>query len=159
MTINDQFCPAKTWKTSSYLVLSGFSSRESIRFWTLVYCWFPAPVYRKEDWNRKQEAERIKREEAEQKKKEDDAKKAAAKKEKEEKEKKEKEEKLKAEKEKADKEAAEAICPKIECTCIDTLLKPLEDKMDTYLGTTIDPFTGRTLWELKMPSFKYKTLA
>lgn len=68
-----------------------------------------------------------------------------AKKEKEEKEKKEKEEKLKAEKEKADKEAAEAICPKIKCTCIDTLLKPFEDKMDAYLGTTIDPFTGKTL--------------
>ncbi|XDV47767.1 hypothetical protein PO909_017326 [Leuciscus waleckii] len=101
------------------------------------------PVYRKEDWNRKQEAERIKREEAEQKKKEDDAKRAAAKKEKEEKEKIEKEEKLKAEKEKADKEEAEAICPKIKCTCIDTLLKPLEDKMDSYLGTTIDPFTDR----------------
>uniref|UniRef100_A0A8C1U8X7 Cyclic nucleotide gated channel subunit beta 3, tandem duplicate 1 n=1 Tax=Cyprinus carpio TaxID=7962 RepID=A0A8C1U8X7_CYPCA len=81
--------------------------------------------------------------EAEQKKKEEDAKKAAAKKEKEEKEKKEKEEKLKAEKEKADKEAAEAICPKIKCTCIDTLLKPFEDKMDAYLGTTIDPFTDR----------------
>uniref|UniRef100_A0A8C1BYK8 Cyclic nucleotide gated channel subunit beta 3, tandem duplicate 1 n=1 Tax=Cyprinus carpio carpio TaxID=630221 RepID=A0A8C1BYK8_CYPCA len=101
------------------------------------------PVYRKEDWIRKQEAERIKREEAEQKKKEEDAKKAAAKKEKEEKEKKEKEEKLKAEKEKADKEAAEAICPKIKCTCIDTLLKPFEDMMDAYLGTTIDPFTDR----------------
>ncbi|KAK2870276.1 hypothetical protein Q8A67_024668 [Cirrhinus molitorella] len=101
------------------------------------------PVYRKEDWIKKQEAERIKREEAEQKKKEEDAKKAAAKKEKEEKEKKEKEEKLKAEKEKADKEAAEAVCPKIKCTCIDTLLKPFEDKMDAYLGATIDPFTDR----------------
>ncbi|XP_051970100.1 cyclic nucleotide-gated cation channel beta-3 [Xyrauchen texanus] len=101
------------------------------------------PIYRKQDWIRKQEEERIKREEAEQKKKEEDVKKAAAKKEKEEKERKEKEEKLQAEKVKAEKEAEEAMCPKIKCTCIDILLQPIEDKMDTYLGTTIDPFTDR----------------
>uniref|UniRef100_A0AAR2KC56 Cyclic nucleotide-binding domain-containing protein n=1 Tax=Pygocentrus nattereri TaxID=42514 RepID=A0AAR2KC56_PYGNA len=101
------------------------------------------PVYRKEDWEKKLEADRIKKEEAERKKKEDDAKKAAAKKEKEEKEKKEKEEKLKEEQEKAAAEAAQRICPKIKCNCIDFLLKPIEDKMDDYLGSTIDPFTDR----------------
>ncbi|XP_057178302.1 LOW QUALITY PROTEIN: cyclic nucleotide-gated cation channel beta-3 [Triplophysa rosa] len=101
------------------------------------------PVYRKPDWIKKQEEERKKREEAEQKKKEEDAKKAAAKKEKEEKERLEKEEKLKAEKEKLEKEQAETICPKIRFTCVDTLLQPLENKMDMYLGMTIDQFTDR----------------
>ncbi|XP_065114607.1 cyclic nucleotide-gated channel beta-3 isoform X2 [Paramisgurnus dabryanus] len=101
------------------------------------------PVYRKPDWIKKQEEERLKREEAEQKKKEEDAKKAALKKEKEEKERIEKEEKLKAEKEKLEKEQREASCPKIKFTCIDTLLQPLENKMDMYLGMTIDPFTDR----------------
>uniref|UniRef100_A0AAR2JT35 Cyclic nucleotide-binding domain-containing protein n=1 Tax=Pygocentrus nattereri TaxID=42514 RepID=A0AAR2JT35_PYGNA len=62
---------------------------------------------------------------------------------KEEKEKKEKEEKLKEEQEKAAAEAAQRICPKIKCNCIDFLLKPIEDKMDDYLGSTIDPFTDR----------------
>nr|XP_055038298.1 cyclic nucleotide-gated cation channel beta-3 isoform X1 [Misgurnus anguillicaudatus] len=101
------------------------------------------PVYRKPDWIKKQEEERLKREAAEQKKKEEDAKKAAVKKEKEEKERVEKEEKLKAEKEKLEKEQAEATCPKIKFTCIDALLQPLENKMDMYLGMTIDPFTDR----------------
>ncbi|XP_073719804.1 cyclic nucleotide-gated channel beta-3 isoform X2 [Misgurnus anguillicaudatus] len=101
------------------------------------------PVYRKPDWIKKQEEERLKREAAEQKKIEEDAKKAAVKKEKEEKERVEKEEKLKAEKEKLEKEQAEATCPKIKFTCIDALLQPLENKMDMYLGMTIDPFTDR----------------
>ncbi|TRY56029.1 hypothetical protein DNTS_013859 [Danionella cerebrum] len=99
------------------------------------------PVYRKEDWIKLQEEIRIKQEEAEQKKKEEDAKKAAAKKEKEEKEKKEKEEKLKAEKEKPDQKEPEKNCPKLIFTCIDSLLKPIEERMDSHLGTTIDPFT------------------
>ncbi|XP_066539497.1 cyclic nucleotide-gated channel beta-3-like [Hoplias malabaricus] len=98
------------------------------------------PVYRKEDWEKKLEQDRIKMEEAERKKKEDDAKRAAVKKEKEEKE---KEEKLKDEQAKAAAEAAQRICPKIQCNCIDILLKPIEDKMDSYLGSTIDPFTDR----------------
>lgn len=101
-------------------------------------------MYRKDDWAKKLEQDRIKKEEAERKKKEDDAKRAAAKKEKEEKEKKEKEEKLKEEQAKAAAEAAERMCPEIKCNCLDILLKPIEDKMDSYLGSTIDPFTGKT---------------
>ncbi|KAM9487762.1 cyclic nucleotide-gated channel beta-3 [Clarias gariepinus] len=34
-----------------------------------------------------------------------------------------------------------SICPKVECTCIDLMLKPIEDKIDKVLGTSIDPFT------------------
>lgn len=103
-----------------------------------------APVYRVPDWHKKVEAERIAKEEAERKKKEEAEKKAAEKKEKEEKE---KEKKALEKKEQEEKEAAEAaknksLIPKISCAWIDKLLTPLEDKMDTRLGSTIDPFTG-----------------
>uniref|UniRef100_A0A9J7ZN25 Cyclic nucleotide gated channel subunit beta 3, tandem duplicate 2 n=2 Tax=Cyprinus carpio TaxID=7962 RepID=A0A9J7ZN25_CYPCA len=74
----------------------------------------------------------------------------------EEKKKKEEEEKKKADKpgekkeekkeekkdDKADKEQ-KSICPKMKCTCVDFLLKPIEDRVDKRLGTSIDPFTDR----------------
>ncbi|XP_030623456.1 cyclic nucleotide-gated cation channel beta-3 [Chanos chanos] len=100
------------------------------------------PVLRKCDWLKKQEEERIRKEEEEKKKKEEEERKAAEKKEKEAAKKEEKKDDKKEEK-KAEEPADDSICPKIKCTCIDTLLKPIEDKMDNYLGSTIDPFTDR----------------
>uniref|UniRef100_A0A8C2AR97 Cyclic nucleotide gated channel subunit beta 3, tandem duplicate 2 n=1 Tax=Cyprinus carpio TaxID=7962 RepID=A0A8C2AR97_CYPCA len=35
------------------------------------------------------------------------------------------------------------MCPKMECTCVDFLLKPITDRVDKRLGTSIDPFTDR----------------
>lgn len=102
-------------------------------------------MYRIPDFIKKQEAERIAKEEAERKKKEDAEKKAAEKKEKEEKD---KEKKAQEKKEQELKEAEEVKpektfkLPKFSCAWIDKLLAPIEDKMDVYLGNTIDPFTG-----------------
>ncbi|XP_048123101.1 cyclic nucleotide-gated cation channel beta-3, partial [Alosa alosa] len=102
------------------------------------------PVYRVCDWLKKQEADRIAKEEAEKKKKEDAEKKAAEKKEKEEKE---REKKALEKKEQEEKEALEPKKrPSISKICADfcdKLFAPIEDKMDTYLGNTIDPFTDR----------------
>ncbi|XP_063062344.1 cyclic nucleotide-gated cation channel beta-3-like [Engraulis encrasicolus] len=106
----------------------------------------PTPVYRVPDWIKKQEADRIAKEEAERKKKEDDERKAKEKKEKDEKmkeqkekEKKELEEKLKEEE--ANKPKEVRLLPKCSCAWLDKILAPLEDKMDEYLGNTVDPFT------------------
>lgn len=101
---------------------------------------------RKKDFLKKQEEEKKRKEEEERIKKEEEAKKAAAKAE----EKKEKKEEKKDDKAKDEKkEGIEpgskklgSICPKIECTCLDLMLKPIEDSMDKVLGTSIDPFTG-----------------
>ncbi|KAL2085741.1 hypothetical protein ACEWY4_019061 [Coilia grayii] len=106
------------------------------------------PVYRVCDWIKKQEADRIAKEEAERKKKEEEARKAAEKKEKEEKEKERKEKEKKEQEEKkreeeANKPAETSIIPKISFAWLDKLLEPIEDKMDKYLGNTMDPFTDK----------------
>ncbi|XP_028825957.1 cyclic nucleotide-gated cation channel beta-3 isoform X2 [Denticeps clupeoides] len=98
------------------------------------------PVLRRCDWLKKQEEERIRKEEEEKRKKEEEVKKAAEKKE-EKKDDKKKEEKKEEVAEPKPEE--KSIFPKISFTFIDVMLKPLEDKMDTVLGTTIDPFTDR----------------
>ncbi|XP_033842114.1 cyclic nucleotide-gated cation channel beta-3 [Periophthalmus magnuspinnatus] len=101
------------------------------------------PIYKKEDYIRMKEEERIAKEEADKKKAEEAAKKA------EEKKKKDEEKRLEAEK-KAEEErlAAEAkrkqrILPEFHCRCFDVLFHPIEAKMDEVLGSTIDPFTDR----------------
>lgn len=93
----------------------------------------------------KQEEERKRKDEEERIKKEEDAKKAAAKTEvKKEKREEKKDEKIKDEKKEETGPANQyfSICPKVKCTCIDSMLKPIEDRMDKVLGTSIDPFTG-----------------
>ncbi|XP_051739016.1 cyclic nucleotide-gated cation channel beta-3 [Ctenopharyngodon idella] len=115
------------------------------------------PVLRKDDYLKKEE-ERKRKEEEDKKRKEEEEKK---KKEEEERKKKEAEEKKKKEEEEKKKEKAEkeekkddkkkeeatkeekSICPKMKCTCIDFLLKPIEDRVDKKLGPSIDPFTDR----------------
>ncbi|XP_016301452.1 cyclic nucleotide-gated cation channel beta-3 [Sinocyclocheilus anshuiensis] len=118
------------------------------------------PVLRKDDYlklveerKRKEEEDKKRKEEEEKKKKEEAERK---KKEEEEKKKKEEEEEKKADKpgekkeekqeekkdDKADKEQ-KSIYPKMKCTCVDFLLKPIEDRMDKRLDTSIDPFTDR----------------
>uniref|UniRef100_A0AAY4A912 Cyclic nucleotide-binding domain-containing protein n=1 Tax=Denticeps clupeoides TaxID=299321 RepID=A0AAY4A912_9TELE len=109
------------------------------------------PVYTKEQYARKLEEDKRRQEEEERKKKEAEEKKKRDEEEK--KRKKEEEEKKKKEEEKKDdKKKDEAVdakaekktfCPSIKFTCIDTLLKPLEDKMDGVLGSSMDPFTDR----------------
>uniref|UniRef100_A0A3Q3Q4E9 Cyclic nucleotide-binding domain-containing protein n=1 Tax=Monopterus albus TaxID=43700 RepID=A0A3Q3Q4E9_MONAL len=68
---------------------------------------------------------------AEEKKKNDEEKRLKAKK-KEEEERREDEARKKAK-----------VFPDIICSCFDVLFRPIEDKMDTILGSTIDPFTDR----------------
>ncbi|KAM8881638.1 cyclic nucleotide-gated channel beta-3-like [Synchiropus picturatus] len=120
------------------------------------------PILRKDDYQklveerkRQAEEERIKKEEADKKKKEEQEKK-----------KKEAEEKKKEEEEKKQAEAllkkkdikAEAIA-KFWST-VDVMLKPVEDKMDSVLGQTIDPFTDRRYiaWlSLVTLAFNYNT--
>ncbi|XP_077410421.1 cyclic nucleotide-gated channel beta-3-like [Vanacampus margaritifer] len=101
------------------------------------------PILKKEDYRRLKEEERRAKEEAEKKKAEEAAKKA------EEKKKKDEEKRLEAEK-KAEEEriAQEAqkkqkLLPDINFTCFDILFRPIEEKLDTVLGSTIDPFTDR----------------
>lgn len=99
------------------------------------------PVFKKEDYIRMKEEERIAKEEAEKKKAEEAAKKA------EEKKKKDEEKRLEAEK-KAEEErlAAEAEKKKRwipEIHFFDKLFHPIELKMDEVLGNTVDPFTDR----------------
>ncbi|XP_046702054.1 cyclic nucleotide-gated cation channel beta-3-like [Silurus meridionalis] len=97
---------------------------------------------RKKHFFKKKEEERKRKEEAERIKKEEEAKKAATNAE-EKKEKKEvKKEEGKGQVEEA-KEKMLSLCPIIRCTCIDTVLKPIEDRMDKVLGTSIDSFTDR----------------
>ncbi|XP_053198326.1 cyclic nucleotide-gated cation channel beta-3-like [Scomber japonicus] len=101
------------------------------------------PILKKEDYIKLKEEERIAKEEADKKKAEDAAKKA------EEKKKKDEEKKLEAEKKaEEDRLAEEArkkakLLPDFNCACFDALFLPLEEKMDTFLGNTIDPFTDR----------------
>lgn len=102
-----------------------------------------APVLRKKDYLKKKEEERKGKEEDERIKKEEEAKKAAAKaEEKKEKKEEKKDDKIKDEKKEADSKKFTSFCPQVKCTCIDTILKPIEEKMDKVLGTSIDPFTG-----------------
>ncbi|XP_044196396.1 cyclic nucleotide-gated cation channel beta-3-like [Thunnus albacares] len=101
------------------------------------------PILRKEDYIRLKEEERIAKEEADKKKAEEAAKKA------EEKKKKDEEKRLEAEKKAEEERLAEEarkkakILPDINCSCFEVLLLPIEEKMDTILETTIDPFTDR----------------
>ncbi|KAL4631047.1 cyclic nucleotide-gated cation channel beta-3-like [Arapaima gigas] len=114
-------------------------------------------VIRKRDFLKREEEERAKKME-EEKKKTEEAKKAAEKKEKKEEEKnnQKKEENndvKKGEKKEGEVEAKPepSLCSKISFSCIfsgifavaDMLLKPLEDKLDTWLDKTIDPVTDR----------------
>ncbi|XP_039540901.1 cyclic nucleotide-gated cation channel beta-3 isoform X1 [Pimephales promelas] len=93
-----------------------------------------------EDKKRKEEEERKKKEEAERKKKEEEEKKKEkAEEKKEDKKEEKKDDQKKEEGAKEDK----SICPKIECTFVDFLLKPIEDIVDKRLGGSIDPFTDR----------------
>ncbi|XP_053351096.1 cyclic nucleotide-gated cation channel beta-3 isoform X2 [Clarias gariepinus] len=101
------------------------------------------PLLRKKDFLKKQEEERKRKEEDERIKKEE-SKKAAAKAEKQKEKKEEKNEEKKDDKIKEETGPAQkkkSICPKVECTCMDLMLKPIEDKIDKVLGTSIDPFT------------------
>lgn len=99
---------------------------------------------------KKQEEERKRKEGDERIKKEAEANKAAAKAEgkkerKEEKKEDKKDDKIKDEKEEEIKPAKKtfaSICPKVKCNFIDSMLKPIEERMDKVLGTSIDPFTG-----------------
>ncbi|XP_021178812.2 cyclic nucleotide-gated cation channel beta-3 isoform X2 [Fundulus heteroclitus] len=101
------------------------------------------PVLRKEEYERQKEEERVAKEEEERKKAEEAAKKA------EEKRKKDEEKRLEAEKKAEEERLAEEarrkgkILPDISCSCFDVLFHPVEEKMDTVLGSTIDPFTDR----------------
>ncbi|MEQ2230685.1 hypothetical protein ILYODFUR_031982 [Ilyodon furcidens] len=101
------------------------------------------PVLRKEDYVRQKEKERIAKEEEDRKKAEEAAKKA------EEKKKKDEEKRLEAEKKAEEERLAEEarrkakVLPDISCSCFDVLFHPVEQKLDTVLGRTIDPFTDR----------------
>nr|XP_019942828.1 PREDICTED: cyclic nucleotide-gated cation channel beta-3-like [Paralichthys olivaceus] len=101
------------------------------------------PILKKEDYIRLKEEERIAKEEADKKKAEEAAKKA------EEKKKKDEEKRLEAEKKAEEERLAEEarkkarFLPEISCSCFDVLFQPIEYKMDSILGTTIDPFTDR----------------
>ncbi|XP_077364794.1 cyclic nucleotide-gated channel beta-3 [Festucalex cinctus] len=101
------------------------------------------PILKKEDYHRLKEEERKAKEEAEKKKAEEAAKKA------EEKKKKDEEKKLEAEKKAEEERIAEEarkkqkLLPDIKFTFLDILFRPIEEKLDTVLGSTIDPFTDR----------------
>ncbi|KAM6953118.1 LOW QUALITY PROTEIN: cyclic nucleotide-gated channel beta-3 [Aplochiton taeniatus] len=101
------------------------------------------PILRKEEYLRKKEAERLAKEEADKKKAEEAAKKAEEKKKKDEEKKLADEKKAEEDRLAEEKRKAEQFLPSINCSCIDILLRPLEEKMDTVLGPTIDPFTDR----------------
>ncbi|KAL1006717.1 hypothetical protein UPYG_G00075850 [Umbra pygmaea] len=105
------------------------------------------PVLRKPDYLRKQEMDRIQAEEEAIKKAEADAIKAVEMAKKKEEKAKAEAEKKEAERLKKEEEAKAArdasFCPMISFSFIDTILKPIEDAMDTVLGNTIDPFTDR----------------
>ncbi len=124
-----------------------------------------APLLRKDNYaevieerKRQAEEERIKKEEAEKKKKEEQEKK---KKEAEQK-KKEEEEQKKAEGKDEIKEEKDMKTKLTEAlwSSVDLVLKPIEDKMDSVLGKTIDPFTDRRYiaWlSLVTMAFNYNT--
>lgn len=108
---------------------------------------FSAPRLRRREYarvteerKRQAEEERIKKEEAEKKKKEEQEKK----KKEDEQKKKEEEEKKKAEvkeEEKKEEVNLKKKCQDAFWLSVDTVLKPIEDRMDSVLGQTIDPFT------------------
>ncbi|XP_041670657.1 cyclic nucleotide-gated cation channel beta-3-like [Cheilinus undulatus] len=108
---------------------------------------------------RQAEEERIKKEEAEKKKKEEQEKK----KKEDEQKKKEEEEKKKAEakeEKKEDKKDLKTQFLETAWSTIDMVLKPVEDQMDSVLGSTIDPFTDRRYiaWlSLVTLAFNYNT--
>ncbi|XP_034428969.1 cyclic nucleotide-gated cation channel beta-3 [Hippoglossus hippoglossus] len=101
------------------------------------------PIMKKEDYIRLKEEERIAKEAADKKKAEEAAKKA------EEKKKKDEEKRLEAEKKAEEERLAEEarkkarFLPEISCSCFDVLIQPIEEMMDSTIGTTIDPFTDR----------------
>lgn len=109
------------------------------------FSFFLAPILKKDDYIRIQEERRIVKEEEDRRKAEEAAKKA------EEKKKKDEEKRLEAEKKAEEERLAEEarkkaqILPDISCSCFDVLFHPVETMMDSFLGTTIDPFTGRPL--------------
>ncbi|XP_054621943.1 cyclic nucleotide-gated cation channel beta-3 isoform X2 [Dunckerocampus dactyliophorus] len=109
-----------------------------------------------EERNRQAEEDRIKKEEAEKKKKEEQEKKK-----KENEQKKEEEEKKKMEeKDVKEKKDLKVVLMEKMWTTVDAFLKPLEDCMDSVLGTTIDPFTDRRYiaWlSLVTLAFNYNT--
>ncbi|KAA0704702.1 Cyclic nucleotide-gated cation channel beta-3 [Triplophysa tibetana] len=105
-----------------------------------------------EDQKRKEEEERKKKEEQERKKKEEEERKKKEeeeRKQKEEEEKKTKEGQVKEEEKKPEEkkddtdDETKSMFQKMHCTCLDFLLKPIEDRMDKKLGSSIDPFTDR----------------
>ncbi|XP_062235992.1 cyclic nucleotide-gated cation channel beta-3-like [Platichthys flesus] len=101
------------------------------------------PIMKKEDYIRLKEEERLAKEEADKKKAEEAAKKA------EDKKKKDEEKRLEAEKKAEEERLAEEarkkarFLPEISCSCFDVLIQPIEEMMDSTIGTTIDPFTDR----------------
>ncbi|KAM9774963.1 cyclic nucleotide-gated cation channel beta-3-like isoform X2 [Syngnathus typhle] len=101
------------------------------------------PILKKDEYHKLKEEERIAKEEAEKKKAEEAAKKA------EEKKKKDEEKRLEAEKKAEEERIAEEalkkqkMLPDIHFTLLDILFRPVEEKLDTVLGSTIDPFTDR----------------
>ncbi|XP_056155225.1 cyclic nucleotide-gated cation channel beta-3-like [Lampris incognitus] len=101
------------------------------------------PILKKEEYVKLKEAERVAREAAEKKKAEEMAKKAEEKKKKDEEKRVEAEKKAEEERlvEEARKKAQ--FLPDISFAWFETLIQPIEEKMDTVLGNTIDPFTDR----------------
>uniref|UniRef100_A0A3Q1HT69 Cyclic nucleotide gated channel subunit beta 3, tandem duplicate 1 n=1 Tax=Acanthochromis polyacanthus TaxID=80966 RepID=A0A3Q1HT69_9TELE len=106
-----------------------------------------APILHEDDYTklieereRQAEEDRIKKEEADKKKKEEQEKKKTEDEQKE----KEEEEKKKAEEEKKkEKVSIKTRLSVAAWTTVDMMLKPIEDKMDSVVGTTIDPFTDQ----------------
>ncbi|KAI7792693.1 cyclic nucleotide-gated cation channel beta-3 [Triplophysa rosa] len=108
------------------------------------------PVLRKQDYlkreeerKRKEEEDKKRKEEEERKKKEEEERKKKEEEEKKTKEGQVKEEEKKPEEKKDEIDKEKSMCPKMHCTCLDFLLKPIEDRMDKKLGSSIDPFTDR----------------
>ncbi|TSK34877.1 Cyclic nucleotide-gated cation channel beta-3 [Bagarius yarrelli] len=104
------------------------------------------PVLRKKDFLKKQEEEeeRKRKEEDERIKKEEEAKKAAAiTKEKKQTTEEKKEDTINDEKKEEKNPAIKILftCPKVAYTFLDSMLKPIEDRMDKVLDTSLDPFT------------------
>ncbi|XP_026036735.1 cyclic nucleotide-gated cation channel beta-3-like [Astatotilapia calliptera] len=119
------------------------------------------PLLRKDDYNRvieerrqqaeeaqikKEEADKKKKEEQEKKKKEDEQKKA--------------EQKAAEAKQQEEKKSIRTRISEAMWSVVDTVLKPLEDLMDSVFGQTIDPFTDRRYiaWlSLVTVAFNYNT--
>ncbi|XP_061615026.1 LOW QUALITY PROTEIN: cyclic nucleotide-gated cation channel beta-3-like [Phyllopteryx taeniolatus] len=101
------------------------------------------PILKEEEYHRLKEEEQIAKEESEKKKAEEAAKKV------EEKKKKDEDKRLEAEKKAEEERMAEEARKKDKLlldnifSCLDTLFRPIGEKMDTVLGSIIDPFTDR----------------